>query len=237
MNKDSSIWEENLIRSAKCVRVCMLNSLPDPVHCEHPLSPALERGLTDFYARHKRVIKLYTALKSTVAIILAAILSLSVWLTIDGNARADFARWVRVIYKDSIVYQFFGEKSNKMLPDYLIGFVPQGYFVETVYQSETSYSAVYARPNNPNDAFVFEYFFAADGAQTQLLLEEEEYLHEKIIINGLPGDLYLCASGKNSNNLLWFDERHDVILSIDSYADKSVILHIAESVYLKDSPK
>lgn len=237
MSKKSSIGEENLICSAECVRVSMLDSLPDPVHCEHPFSPAFERGLTGFYTRHKHVVKLYAVLKSTAAIILAAILSLSVWLAIDGNARADFARWVRTMYKSSIVYQFFGEKTNKILPDYLIGFVPQGYFVETVYQSETSYSAVYARPSNSNDAFVFEYFFVGDGAQTQLLLEEEEYLHEVININGLPGDLYLCISGKNSNNLLWFDERHDVILSIDSYADKSVILHIAESVFLKNSPK
>ncbi len=65
----------------------------------------------------------------------------------------------------------------------------------------------------------------------------EEYLQEKVSILGSAGWLYLSRSGTEQSVLIWTDDETGMYFGISGILDRSVILHIAESVSLGKSPK
>ena len=57
---------------------------------------------------------------------------------------------------------------------------------------------------------------------------------EKCFVNGIAADYY-PANNSGTDNLIWIDEEHGIVFTINSMLEKDVILHIAESVSLSDS--
>lgn len=158
-------------------------------------------------------------------------------LTVDSEARASFFAWVKEIYENSIIYQFFNEPQEEGLPSYELGWLPEGYEAVDVYQSETLYNVFCMKGEDVDSAFVFEYSFGANSTLVEILADESKYECKKVTVNGVAADFYRSLDGSETNNLIWLNEQTGIVFMINGYLEESVMLHIAEGVKLCNVPK
>ena len=180
------------------------------------------------------------ALKRVAMFFLALLIGASVWLAADKGARAAFQRWIREVYENSVVYRFFGSP-EETFPQYELKWVPEGYELATEIESVDSNNKqkdVLYENSETGDSFIFSYqSFSEDismtigGYEDQVMPESEP-----CIINGLDG-IYYPKDRFGVSNLVWTDDKHSIVLSIDSTLDKDTMLHIAESVAVTDAAK
>lgn len=175
-------------------------------------------------------------LKGCIAACLALILSASVVLATNTQARAAFVSWIREVYEDQIVYRFGGEPMSEELPQYHISWIPEGYEVVDVFYDGDHYDALYQQGDNVMNAFVFDYFFAQDNALVGFwLCDDEDYRYKTISVNGMQADFYEALLPQETNNLIWIDERANIVFSLNGFLEESVMVQIAESVVLAET--
>ena len=56
-------------------------------------------------------------------------------------------------------------------------------------------------------------------------------------INEMQADYYQALNPGDTNNLIWINKDENIVFKINGFLDKSVMVHIAESVVLEDSTK
>lgn len=79
-----------------------------------------------------------------------------------------------------------------------------------------------------SDAIYFTYEQATDGAQTKLFTDDAGT--EPVIVNGAEGEFYLSQDSAESNSMVWFDGKNNILFSISGFIDKDTMIEMAESV-------
>ena len=117
------LTDEMLTQAAKQVAESMKASLPVPKECHHEFPPEFERDMKRLAAQTERRRHMRRYLQRVAAACLAVVISLSTWLAVDAEARAAFVQWVKTVYEQSVVYEFFhsGEAQNEA--GYMLGWV------------------------------------------------------------------------------------------------------------------
>lgn len=229
--------DKDLAVAAGLVRQSMLSDLPEPESCTREFSPEFQTGMERLFTRERVQTALHTVRRFAAAVILLIFFGAGAVLAVDTEARADFFAWMRKLYENSIVYEFFGEKPEEGLPSYELGWVPEGYEAVDVYRDDTMYSAIYMKVDEPETVFVFEYHIRQEGEIYEVLYDEEKYEIKTVDINGFEGDLYLSLVETETNTLIWLDTIRGVVASISGYLEENDIMHIAEEMFLCKTPK
>lgn len=227
------VFTDDFLRSAAAeVREVMLRTLPAPSECSHEFSGGFKAKMETLIRRMELRDSLRRLGRSAAAVFLALIVSLSGWLAVDADARADFMSWAREVYESSIIYRYFGgEKALTELPDVELGWLPEGY-VEVVRDAdEESCVIVY---ESENDTIVLTVFLTQDGLHSEYLFGNIEYVYRSLEINGMDAELYLIQDGSSSNELTWFDAKNGVAFQLSTYLSETDMLHIAESANLSE---
>ncbi|MBO4915120.1 MAG: DUF4367 domain-containing protein, partial [Oscillospiraceae bacterium] len=167
------------------------------------------------------------ALKRVAMFFLALLVGASVWLAVDEGARAAFQRWVREVYENSVVYRFFGSP-EEAFPQYELKWVPEGYELESEIESVDSNNKqkdILYENRETGDSFIFSYqSFSEDISMTIGGYEDQAMPEsEPCTINGLDGTYY-PKDCFGVSNLVWTDDKHGIVLSIDSTLDKDTML-------------
>ena len=229
---DVSFSEEALKQAAASVRRSMLDSMPPPSQCAHEFSPEFQAKIQRLISRERRRGSIRKAMKRVAMFFLVVLVSAGVWLTVDAEARGAFFSWVRETYENSIVYRFFGEPTATELPAYRITWLPEGYETVDVYDEGEMFSAHYQKGNDAYSGFLFEYFFAQDNRYIEWQIDETEYAHKSVAVNGIQADFYQALDPSETNNLIWIDENVGIVFEINGFLDEAVMLHIAQSIIL-----
>ena len=195
---------------------------------EHEFSSKFERKMRRLIWKVKYP-HIHKTLKSAACILIAFLISFASVMTFNVEARAAFTRWIREVYEDSIVYEFFGEKSEMASLDYRVTWVPEGYELVEEFKTDTSYIAFYKNDNQEKGTFVVEWFYIADATATQLFADEEYFVFE-VNVNGNQADYYLSKSGQETNNLIWVNGDIGVCFALDTYLDFDTMMKIAENI-------
>lgn len=98
------ISDEMLKKAAAEAEQAIRDSLPAPAACKHEFSPSFQRKMRRAFRKAKHPI-IYKFPKYVASFVLVAILTSSIWLTVDAEARAAFFAWVREQYETFIEYQ------------------------------------------------------------------------------------------------------------------------------------
>jgi len=229
--------DEDLVQAAGLVREAMLGALPEPAVCDHEFSPEFQAKMEGLFAKERVYRILHTVRRYAAAIILLILFTGGVVLAVDTEARASFFDWVKRVYENSIVYEFFGGAQEEGLPNYELGWVPEGYEAVDVYRDEMAYSAVYMKVDDANAGFVFDYNFMHGGTLTELIGDMSKYEHKTVEVNGMVGDYYHSLIDGETNNLIWINEETEIIFSLNGYLSETDMLHMAESIFLCKTPK
>lgn len=233
-----TITDDMLREAAAEAGYALARSLPAPEACEHDFSPRFLRKMqpllrTGRPARHP-------VLRRTVAAGLALVVSAFVWLSVDMDARASLLSWIRTQRENGIFsYQFAGSDQPEAVPLYLPTWVPEG-FVEAE-RDIKNWNAWVLYTGPDDNYFSVDSTWIQDGTGMAVIpYPGQELTPVSVSVNGLPGDLYLSVdpeTGRDSNNLVWFDDQAHIYFGIDSSLDGETMLRIAQSVSPADSTK
>ena len=181
--------------------------------------------------RRERHPVFYRTLQRVAAVFLALLLTGIGWLTIDAEARAATIAWFRSISQDSIVYRFLNPMPQQTLPDYTPTWLPEGFEEQEHHKDDLRSSWYYV---SGSDFIVIEVDAYHSGTVLSLIGDHSGY--EEVHVNQFTA-LFVPANGASSiSNLVWIDEQNGLIFSVGSTLEKSVMLHIAESIELLQSP-
>ena len=205
----------------------ILDSLPEPEELEElTFSSAFETKMARLIARIGRRERIKRLLANAAAVFLVLLMGAGIWLAVNVEARAAFTTWMREMYEDSFVYWFFNERSGNALPEYTLGWVPEGY-EEIDYQvTEFDTLAIYSYDK---DYIYFSYFEGNENTLLDIAFVKE---YKTVYINGLAADLHLGFEGKQ-NSLVWIDEKSGIVFGIHSLLPEDAMIAMAESVRLK----
>ncbi len=174
------------------------------------------------------------------SVFLAFLLGTSIFLATNPEARATFLAWVREVYENSVLYRFFGKPAENF-PRYELGWIPQGFIldseIETDIDGNKQRNLLYENPES-GGSFVFCYQTISEDIEMVVGGLEGEALpdSEVILINGIACQYY-PAGDFGISSLVWVDEKLGLVFYLDSNLEKSVMLHIAESVHLANLTK
>ena len=219
------LTDEMLTQAAKQVAASMKASLPVPKECHHDFPPEFERDMKRLIAQTERRRNIRRYMQRVAAACLAVVISLSTWLTVDAEARAAFIQWVKTVYEQSVVYEFFHSGETQTEAGYRLGWVPDGYILENEVSGDVITTLIYL---NGEDAIYFTYEQAADGAQTKLFTDDAGTEH--VIVNGAEGEFCLAQDSAESDSMVCFDGKNNILFSISGFIDKDTMIEMAESV-------
>ncbi|MDO4316099.1 MAG: DUF4367 domain-containing protein [Oscillospiraceae bacterium] len=224
------LTDDMLRQSAAVARDAMLASLPEPEDCPADCSPRLLRRL-DRLLRRQRHPVFYGAVRQIAACFLAVLVLGGGWLAVDSEARAGFFQWARQVYETQIVYRFAGEPAAGGV--YRLGWVPEGYTEMVVHDDPILSSIIYV--NADEKLLGFDYGPMQEGSTLYVVNTDQATMYP-VEINGIPGEFYVYDND-TSNALVWLDETSGMCFSISGFLDESDMLHMAESIYLKEFTK
>ena len=118
--------DEMLYRAAKQVNTAIVEHWEQHEVEEHSFSLRFERRICRL-TRKANNPQLYRFLNKAACLLLTALISFAAVMTFNVEARAAFVRWVKTIYEDQIIYEFFGEREEIDISNYRVTWVPEGY--------------------------------------------------------------------------------------------------------------
>lgn len=164
---------------------------------------------------------------------LVTVLGLAAAVASVPSARASVVRWVEKWVENTIEFRYSGEQDNSALPEYGITALPAG-FVETSREDVGPDLKFITYENDAGDAIWFEYSKMQQGSMTFFETDDSEV--EDIMINQKRGKYLQALTPGNNNTVYWMDETQNISFDIDANLERSVILHMAESVELVKTP-
>lgn len=215
--------DKELQIAAQSVRVAMLKSLPEPSECVPDFSDHFLVKMQKMIDKEKRSVKTKAVLRTVAAALILIILGTTILFATNPQAYADFKKWVREIYENSVVYKFFEDDGQRDLPEYTFGWLPNGWEIIDVKHLETvSYTAA----GNGNDTVYLVYSFIDSG--TEIVAVGEGLTPEKVRVGQLDADFYVDQASGSANLLVLIDD--DIIFCLNANLDKQTMIQIAENI-------
>lgn len=214
--------------SSKRVRQAMLSALPEPESCQHKFSRKFEIKMKRLIRRNQKPIRSKYFTRSTAAMLTLVFLGAFIWFMSNSEAKADFIRWARELFHDTAVYQFFGGKIDRDLPEYTFGWLPEG-FSQEVAEADPDITIIIASDTDGN-TFIFEYQFM-DERSTRTELSKGNLLSRTVTVHKSPAHFYSDSAVGASSELIWMED--DIVFCLSSTMGEEVMLDVAEHITIK----
>jgi len=224
----NDISDSMLRESAKRVRSAMLKSLPEPEMCHHKFSHKFEIKMKQLIKRNQKAVRSKYIIRSIAAMLTLVIFGTFIWFMSNSEAQADFLRWAIELFHDTAVYQFFGGKIDRDLPEYTFGWLPEG-FSQEVAEADPDITIIIASDTDGN-TFIFEYQFM-DERSTRTELSRGNLLSRTVTVHKSPAHFYSDSAVGASSELIWMED--DIVFCLSSTMGEEVMLDVAEHITIK----
>lgn len=235
MNYYKKSWTEKELREAATQAVdAMLQAMPASSECNHIFSPEFVSRMDPLIQRGRSVSRKRRIWARVAAVIAAVLLGLGTWLTVDVEAREALFGWIKEVYDWCVDYHFSSKGPTKTVGPYEPSWIPEGFML--TYASGHDLGGTQSYTNEKTgQVLVFGYERMSDSVVMGIDGDVSQY--ETLYVQGLYAEFYYASGDSTTNNLTWFDESAGVVFTIDGDVEKTVIVHMAESVSLADPPK
>lgn len=221
-------FDEMLKRSAENANEAMLNSLPSKKECEHKFSTKVERKILQTKPHTAQHI-VYRTLKQVACVILAVLVSGTIWLSVDDTARAEFSGWVNEISETQFSYRYEGEEKDMEWDDYRPTWIPRDFVETEVVDMGTGSVTVYYVNETGTQQSWFSYTLPTDQGGAHLF-NNYGMTYKTTKVNGVTADLIIANSERESNSIVWTDPDTNIIFEITAFLDEEDLVRMAESV-------
>lgn len=216
---------DDLLKQAAEEYICALEcALPEPESCQHTFSRRFEKKMRRLIVKTKHPER--SAVLRAVACLAAAMLLLfgSV-MALDVEAREAFGRWLERRFGTCIQFSGSDAATEFEAFDYNPGWIPPGFDFYEEHTEPFGKTILYV--NEQGNFFRFSYSAASSGS-TAYLFFHDGYDVKDVLVNGLPGKLYISRSDRVSPTLVWQDE-HGTLFDVDGPCEESVLIKAAEN--------
>ena len=223
------ISEEMLKKAAAEAEQAIRDSLPAPAACKHEFSPSFQRKMRRAFRKAKHPI-IYKFPKYVASFVLVAILTSSIWLTVDAEVRAAFFAWVREQYETFIEYRFAGDTTqNDKSKQYELTQVPDGFFESNRMESKGNAVVIYQNESGE----IIQFTCSQGDDSISLFLESDTSDVQIVRVGNIDAEFYLSSDPDKSNGLVWQSEDGNTFFCITSTLPQDIMLRLAESVQVK----
>ncbi len=222
------ITEKQLLSGAAALRTAMLQSLPDEP--ADRFSPDFARRIELLKLIHREEEKRRLRRKRVIAAVLALLLATSMLLSLNPQVNAAVTTWFKQVFSYT-EYWFKGHRIDN-LPDCPLTMVPQGY--ELIREETTSDVKVllFRLEDDPDALFYYQYGKLSEESPVTVFANGDQVRKEEVIVNGLPGQLYVSLLSGRDNELIWFDEANGVYFYMAAGFEPALLLELAQAVEL-----
>lgn len=218
------LTDAELVQAARKVREAMLSSLVSDDADDFPVSETFIRDMNRIAEQTRQRWKTARLVRQVAAVFAVVLLSTTVWLSANVQARTALGSWIREQYEQSFIYKFFSEQTADRSSHYAPTWLPEGYTLVSSTNLDTIRSQVYS---NGDNKMYFDYLYASDGTQGAIFTDIPPI---QVRINNIIGDFYESRTELETNELVWYDEGSGILFTLSSFQDQQVMVRIAESV-------
>lgn len=203
-----------------------LAQIPDDVELnkKYKLSEMFYRRmhhLVDRMERRKFMVKCVKYISAAASIIILLFtLSHPTYL---AQAKNEIIRW----FETHVALHYSEDSKETRVPEYRLGYVPEGYILETEDYYENSGIIVYT-----NGEHQIDLFYGTSDTMLNINNEQAEYYRLK----GLNGEIIEYFKSTNPNRestLTWLSSDENVVFSIGGVLDKEELLEIKDHIQKK----
>ena len=218
--------EEELSRAAARAAELLNEALPRPEDCNHTFSPRFRRKMRHLLLRQNHPV-LMRGLQSAAVLFLTITVLFGSLLTVSTDAREFVFGWVRGQFGSGFIYTFDGDAAPSEIPQYCLGWIPDGYTQDFTSELEGGKILIYG--NAEGKQMLFAYSSASTG--TIFALHQcDDYKQEEVSINGIAGTLYISPRDEESSAIVWIDQERNIVFDIGAVVDPQTLIKMAENV-------
>lgn len=219
------ISEEALRKAAAEANDCLMRSLDEANIPVHHFSARFERKMRRLIrrARHPTA---YRALIRVACVFLAFILGSGVFLAVNPEARAAFFGWVRTQYERLFVYDVANIGEQTELPEYTLGWLPEGYEEVERYSDPKSTRIVYANIIGNKIDFIY-----SKTAEIHLIPDSNNI--SSITINDQSAEIYNSQLPNGNNNLIWSSKDGTMLFELIGTCNETTLINMAKNICIK----
>lgn len=224
-----SFTDRDLRLAAAGARDAILAALPEPEACPADFSegfharmkPLLRQG--EAWENHRRL------RRRLIAALLALVLGAAAVAAFHPAVRAAVQKWFRETFSHSVVYRYTeSAPPDAVLPEYTVGWLPEGYVLTEEYPYYDSYFAAF--DSDTGDRIVISwYIMNRDTQSTFMYGDNVSYTCTDCTVGGKTAHYYEVMDPSRPNDLIWFDNETGVTFRISASLSQADMLRIAES--------
>ena len=218
--------EEELSQAAARAAELLNEALPKPEDCNHTFSPRFRRKMRHLLFRQNHPV-LMRGLQSAAVLFLTITVLFGSLLTVSTDAREFVFGWVRGQFGSGFIYTFDGDAATDEIPQYCLGWIPDGYTQD--FTSEFEGGKILGYVNAAGQQMLFAYSSASTGT-IFALLQCDDYKQEEVSINGIAGTLYISPRDEESSAIVWIDQERNIVFDIGAVVDPQTLIKMAENV-------
>lgn len=201
--------------------VALVETLPDP---EFEPSVAHRNAIQRMIDRSYRKGRRHVFYRRAATVAAVIVILFSTILATNVHARETIVHWLRQVFPDHVLYQFFGEPVDD-LHQYTIGWIPEGFELTEYGSDETEY---YVYEKN-SEMVIIEFRKGGTVEYTDFSGFEDSSMMD-MVINGKETFIYQDLSG-NEVNLTIFDQEYNMLIELDTNIGFEQTVKIAEGIH------
>lgn len=205
---------------ADTVRMKNLSKLDE---IEWDFSPRFQRKMKRLIKRADHPVRF--ALQQIAALALIILLSATIWLSIDTDARASFFAWVRASWEAGYHY-FTGKESpvEDKTGNCRLGWVPEGYTEQTVLERATATIVVYTDKNGNEIMLIY----SEKTENIDFYIHSDNSKMTSVTFGNTTADLYTGNTTDISNTLIW--TKGELLYVLDAFLPPADLVKMAENI-------
>lgn len=218
--------EEELSRAAARAAELLNEALPKPEDCNHTFSPRFRRKMRHLLFRQNHPV-LMRGLQSAAVLFLTITVLFGSLLTVSTDAREFVFGWVRGQFGSGFIYTFDGDAAPSEIPQYCLGWIPDGYTQDFTSELEGGKILIYG--NAEGKQMLFAYSSASTGT-VFALHQTDDCIQEDVSINGMTGTIYISPRENEPSAIVWIDPERNIVFDIGAVVDPQALIKMAENV-------
>ena len=218
--------EEELSRAAARAAELLNEALPRPEDCNHEFSPRFRRKMRHLLFRQNHPV-LTRGLQSAAVLFLTITVLFGSLLTVSTDAREFVFGWVRGQFGSGFIYTFDGDAAPSEIPQYCLGWIPDGYTQDFTSELEGGKILIYG--NAEGKQMLFAYSSASTGT-VFALHQTDDCIQEDVSINGMTGTIYISPRENEPSAFVWIDPERNIVFDIGAVVDPQALIKMAENV-------
>lgn len=200
---------------------------PEPVQFSPKFRARIAQISSDADAAIKRRHKIRTR---AAAAIIAFIVLITAFFSFNTTARAEFVNWIKNIYKEFIVYHFFGEATSDQVSEIILEWLPEGFDLTETDKTADHLSYVYESYDRTS-IFMIDCDKTHSGSAVFITDQTDDRQHLSLTIAGYEVDCYVSANA--ASDYIWHDAGGKFFFSMNSNLPHEINVKIIENLKIE----